>query len=180
MQETWVQSLGREGPLEKGITPTMWVLVMLPPPIFLPGEFCGQKSLVGCSSWGCKESDMIEVTQDTHTHTHTHTHTSYQAAPAPGIIFYSLCLFNFSFPQLLITPALKSSLRVKAKAVVKSHKNLHSTSVLQVFPVVSQISSPHPTSPSLPPFHLHRPLCLTPSVLGCVCLLCSPYEMLFP
>ena len=30
------------------------------PPVFLPGEFHGQRSLVGCSPWGCKESDMTE------------------------------------------------------------------------------------------------------------------------
>ena len=29
-------------------------------PVFLPGEFHGQKSLMGCSPWGCKESDMTE------------------------------------------------------------------------------------------------------------------------
>ena len=28
------------------------------PPIFLPGEFHGQRSLVGYSPWGCKELDM--------------------------------------------------------------------------------------------------------------------------
>ena len=26
---------------------------------FLPGEFYGQKSLVGYSAWGCKESDRV-------------------------------------------------------------------------------------------------------------------------
>ena len=31
-----------------------------PPPVFLPGEFCGQRSLVGYSLWGHKESDMTE------------------------------------------------------------------------------------------------------------------------
>ena len=31
-----------------------------PPPIFLPGEFHGQRSLVGYSPWGCKESDTTE------------------------------------------------------------------------------------------------------------------------
>ena len=30
------------------------------PPVFLPGEFHGQRSLVGYSSWGRKESDMTE------------------------------------------------------------------------------------------------------------------------
>ena len=30
------------------------------PPVFLPGGFHGQRSLVGCSPWGCKEPDMTE------------------------------------------------------------------------------------------------------------------------
>ena len=47
MQETQVQSLGREEPLEKERLPT---------PIFWPGGFHGQRSLVGYSPWGCKES----------------------------------------------------------------------------------------------------------------------------
>ena len=51
MQETWVQSLGQEDPLEKGMA-TM--------PVFLPGEFYGQRTLVGHSPSGCKESDTTE------------------------------------------------------------------------------------------------------------------------
>ena len=31
-----------------------------PIPIFLLGEFHRQRNLVGCSPWGCKESDMTE------------------------------------------------------------------------------------------------------------------------
>ena len=31
-----------------------------PTPVLLPGEFYGQRSLVGYSSWGCKESDITE------------------------------------------------------------------------------------------------------------------------
>ena len=31
-----------------------------PTPVFLPGKLHGQRSLVGCSPWGCKESDMTE------------------------------------------------------------------------------------------------------------------------
>ena len=29
-------------------------------PVFLPGESHGQRSLVGCGPWGCKEWDMTE------------------------------------------------------------------------------------------------------------------------
>ena len=50
MQETPVQSLGQEGPLEKGMAT----------PVFLPGESHGQKSLEGYSPWSCKELDTTE------------------------------------------------------------------------------------------------------------------------
>ena len=52
--EMRVRSLGEEHPLEKGMGTT---------PVFLPGEFHGQRSLVGYSPWGHKESDMTEVTE---------------------------------------------------------------------------------------------------------------------
>ena len=43
MQETQLQSLGWEDPLEKGMAIT---------PVFLSGEFHGQRSLVSYSPWG--------------------------------------------------------------------------------------------------------------------------------
>ena len=55
MQETeemWVQPLGWDS-LEED---------MAAHPVFLPGESHGQRSLVGYSPWGCKESDMTEAT----------------------------------------------------------------------------------------------------------------------
>ena len=45
MQETWVPSLGWEGPLEKE---------MATHSVFLPGKSHGHKSLVGYSPWGHK------------------------------------------------------------------------------------------------------------------------------
>ena len=48
MQETWVQSLDQEDPLEKEMEPTL---------VFLPGKSHGQRSLVGCNPWGDKELD---------------------------------------------------------------------------------------------------------------------------
>ena len=51
MQETWLQSLDREAPLEKGMALTL---------VFLPGEFHGQRSLVGYSPWGHKQLDVTE------------------------------------------------------------------------------------------------------------------------
>ena len=37
-----------------------WRREWLPTPVFLPGEFNGQRNLVGYSPWGCKESDITE------------------------------------------------------------------------------------------------------------------------
>ena len=51
MQETWVQSWVRKIP---------WRRERQPSPVSLPGKSHGQRSLVGCSPWGCKESDMTE------------------------------------------------------------------------------------------------------------------------
>jgi len=36
----------------------LWRREWLPTPVFLPGEFHGQRSLVDYSPWGHKESDM--------------------------------------------------------------------------------------------------------------------------
>ena len=39
-----------------------WRRKWQPTLVFLPGESHGQRSLVGYSPWGCKESDMTEAT----------------------------------------------------------------------------------------------------------------------
>ena len=39
-----------------------WRRKWQPTPVFLPGEFQGQGSLVGCRLWGRTESDTTEVT----------------------------------------------------------------------------------------------------------------------
>ena len=48
MRETWISSLGRKIP---------WGRTWQPTPVFLPRESSGQRSLVGCSPWGHRESD---------------------------------------------------------------------------------------------------------------------------
>ena len=52
MQETRVQPLGQEDPLEKGMATHSSG--------FLPGESHGQRSLARYSPWGCKELGTIE------------------------------------------------------------------------------------------------------------------------
>ena len=50
--ESQAQSQGQEDPLEKGMATT---------PVFLPGEFYGQRSMVGYSPWGFKEMDTTNT-----------------------------------------------------------------------------------------------------------------------
>ena len=59
MRETWVRSLGQKSPWRRAWQPT---------PVFLPGEFHGQRSLAGYSPWGCKELDTTEQLLLTHSH----------------------------------------------------------------------------------------------------------------
>ena len=51
MKETQVQSLGWEDPLKRTQQPT---------PVFLPGEFHGQRNMAGYSPWGHRESNVTE------------------------------------------------------------------------------------------------------------------------
>ena len=51
VQKTGVLSLSWEDPLEKETQPT---------PVSLPGKSHGQRSLVDCSLWGCKELVITE------------------------------------------------------------------------------------------------------------------------
>ena len=51
-----------------------WRRKWQPTPVFLPGKFHGQSSLVGYSPWGCKESDR---TKQLSTHTPFHLQHSY-------------------------------------------------------------------------------------------------------
>ena len=80
---------------EVGKTP--WSRKWQSTPVFLLGKFHGQRSLVGYSLWGHKESGL---TEHMHTHTHTHTHI---------IITYTLDIVALQSPnhvRLLATPCI--------------------------------------------------------------------------
>ena len=57
MQDTWVQSLGGEDPLKRGMATHSSMLAW---------RIHGQRSLAGYSPWGCKELDMTEQLSLTH------------------------------------------------------------------------------------------------------------------
>ena len=53
-----------------GLIPGKWQTT----PVFLPGKFHGQRSLVGYSPWDHKESDTAERLSTHVARAHTHTH----------------------------------------------------------------------------------------------------------
>ena len=59
MRETWVSSLDWEDPLEKEMATHSSII--------MPGKSHGQRSLVGYSPWGRKESDTTEQLKHTQT-----------------------------------------------------------------------------------------------------------------
>ena len=60
MQETWVQSLGQEDPLEKDMAYSRYGLIHSK---ILAWEIHGQRSLPGYSPWGCKRVRHDRVTK---------------------------------------------------------------------------------------------------------------------
>ena len=72
MQETWVQSLGREDPLEKGMTTHHSILVDRIPWTEEPGR------LPSMGSQRVGHDQVTNTHTNTHTHTHTHTHKLYE------------------------------------------------------------------------------------------------------
>ena len=50
----------RDMGLIPGLGRNPWIRKGQPTPVFLPGKSHEQRSLVGYSSWGCKESDTTE------------------------------------------------------------------------------------------------------------------------
>jgi hypothetical protein len=55
----WTEQCRRPG-FDLWVRKILWKREWLPTPVFLPGEFRGQRSLAGYSTRGCKESDTTE------------------------------------------------------------------------------------------------------------------------
>ena len=77
-----------------------------PTPVFLPGEFHGQRSLVDYSPKGRKESDTTEQLSAC-VHVRTHTHTGHENCIFANIVSHSegclfiLCVVSFAVQKLL-------------------------------------------------------------------------------
>ena len=93
MQETQVLSLGCKDPLEKEMVTHSSILA---------GKFHGQKSLVGYSPWGCKESDM---TMHARACMHTQEHLVFPFESA-SLVFMSEVLSSWYFSHLYLIVVL--------------------------------------------------------------------------
>ena len=79
----------------------LWRREWLPTPLFLPGKFHGQRSLVGYSPWDCKESDTAEqLTPFTFTFASLKSLTPFLALlpshPLSGVSFIAPALLTWS------------------------------------------------------------------------------------
>ena len=93
MQETRVQSLGWEDSLEKEWQPT---------PIFLPGQFHGERSLVVYSPSGCKSWIWLSKWVCACARVHTHTHT----CSSDSLFLWVITKYWVEFPLLYGGPLL--------------------------------------------------------------------------
>ena len=79
-----------------------WRRKWQPTPVFLPGQFQGQGSLVGCSLWGRTESYTTEVTwqqqQQQHAGPATHIHTQ-ETDPFPRKTGFSSASHSYFSPE---------------------------------------------------------------------------------
>ena len=73
--------------MEKILWSRKWQLT----PVALPGKFHGQRSLVGYSPWGRKESDMTE-----------HTHLSVHDVESTVVLKRNAALSTSSLPEKMI------------------------------------------------------------------------------
>ena len=64
MERNWLQCRRqRQIELNPCVRKMPWRRAWQPYPVFLPGKSHGQRSLVGYTPWGCKESDMADATE---------------------------------------------------------------------------------------------------------------------
>ena len=78
-----------------------WRRKWQPTPVFLPGKFHGQRSLVGYSPWGCKELDMTE-----HTHTQDPEYSSLYYSLGPCWVIFIYSGMYLLIPNSQIIPSL--------------------------------------------------------------------------
>ena len=112
MQQTQVWSLRRDNPLEKEWQPT---------PVFLPGEFHGQRSLVGYSAWGPKTWTWLSDYQA------CRELLEFLSTWQLGIIWCAIVLVHFCWYQIIEGKIKAVSKRKKCGMEGSYQKSFHSS-----------------------------------------------------
>ena len=97
-----------------------WSRELQPTPVLLPGEFHGQRILVGCSSQGHKESDMTEVIK------HGMRRKKARSSPGPLLLGYQFHSWGL-YPHYLITSQRAHFLMPSHWGLEFQHKNFEET-----------------------------------------------------
>ena len=109
MQETWVQSLGGEGPWRRKWQPTL---------VFLPGKSHGQRSLVDYSPWGCRVGhDWATKPPPRPLQVVREREDAGRECPCPSLLLLSMS-FNFFFKSLW-PPVTSSKVEICLTHLVK-------------------------------------------------------------
>ena len=73
-----------------------------PAPVFSPGNSHGQRSLAGCSTWGCKELDTTEATQQARTYYISQEYLPVKSAATCRMKEVVLCSFQASLTRCAV------------------------------------------------------------------------------
>ena len=101
--------------------PSIWSRKWQPAPVFLPGKFHGQRSLVGYSPWGHKESDLTEQLS-------TVNYNSPHTFPGPVQLILSLLQLLNSWCPFLVFTLIEISILAWGQTLVQNFQKLSSTS----------------------------------------------------
>ena len=97
-ESTWPCRRPKSHGFDPWVGKIRWRRKWQPTPVFLPGESHGQRSLVGYSPWGWKESDMTE-----HACMHSHTciimNQELELVKCPGGSLVGTCLVHCCIPK---------------------------------------------------------------------------------
>ena len=95
-----------------------WRRKWQPIPVFLPGKFHGQRSLVGCSPWAHRVAHRACVHARVRTHTHLHTGNQFSHSVVPTLCDSMDC----STPHFPVLHQLPSLLKlIFIESVMPSH-----------------------------------------------------------
>ena len=125
MQETWVRSLGREGPLEEGMATHSSVLAWRSPWTEEPG---------GLSPWGCKESYMTEQP----------TYILYSYIYVCIYIYINTCIYNPTvqthYTDMQITEYRQYAKSISVLKITLNFRYKH-TKIIQMYWILSLLLS---------------------------------------